>query len=113
MRKKSNTVRYSAEQVKRKIGRGEDRTDWQKASGLVGKKLEMSILADADDVHAEPNWLAAVRGIPMPKDHINIRVDHDILVWFKSRGRGYQTLMNNVLRAFVESRQPRKARRAG
>ncbi len=31
-------------------------------------------------------------GVPAPKDHINIRVDHDVLEWFKASGRGYQTL---------------------
>ena len=44
-------------------------------------------------------------GVPPPKDHINIRIDHDVLEWFKANGRGYQTLMNNVLRAFVKARQ--------
>jgi len=43
--------------------------------------------------------------VPVPKDHINIRIDHDVLEWFKANGRGYQTLMNNVLRAFVKARQ--------
>ncbi|MBF0344235.1 MAG: BrnA antitoxin family protein [Nitrospirae bacterium] len=38
------------------------------------------------------------------KKHINIRVDADVLDWFCSKGRGYQTYMNNVLRAFVASR---------
>jgi uncharacterized protein (DUF4415 family) len=105
MRKKSDTVRYTAEQIKAKIARGEDKTDWHKANALVGKKLEASIKADADDVHEEPDWPNAVMGVPAPKDHINIRIDHDVLEWFRASGRGYQTLMNNVLRAFVQSRR--------
>ncbi len=105
IRKKKGTVRYTAEQVKAKIARGEDRTNWNKAHGLTGRKLEASIRADPDDIHEEPDWAQAVMGIPAPKDHINIRIDHDVLEWFKSRGKGYQTLMNNVLRAFVESRR--------
>jgi uncharacterized protein (DUF4415 family) len=75
------------------------------ADAVTGKKLEASILADVDDVHREPDWTRATIGIPAPKDHINIRIDHDVLEWFKANGRGYQTLMNNVLRAFVQSRQ--------
>jgi uncharacterized protein (DUF4415 family) len=106
MPKKSDTVRYTAKQIKVKIARGEDRTNWRKADALTGKKLEASIQADVDDIRGEPNWAHAVTGIPAPKDHINIRVDHDVLEWFKASGRGYQTLMNNVLRAFAESRQP-------
>ena len=109
MRKKSGTVRYTAKQIKTKIARGEDWTDWRRANAVTGKRLEASIRADANDVHEEPDWTQAVTGIPAPKDHINIRIDHDVLEWFKSHGKGYQTLMNNVLRAFVESRPQRES----
>jgi uncharacterized protein (DUF4415 family) len=105
MRKRSDTVRYTAKQVKARIARGEDRTNWDKVDAATGSKLEASIRADVDDVRGEPDWTRAVAGIPAPKDHINIRIDHDILQWFKSNGKGYQTRMNNVLRAFVQTRQ--------
>jgi uncharacterized protein (DUF4415 family) len=105
MRKKSGTVRYTAKQIKAKIARGEDRTRWDKIDATTGSKLETSIRADVDDVRGEPDWTRAIVGIPAPKDHINIRIDHDILQWFRSNGKGYQTLMNNVLRAFVQTRQ--------
>src|SRR5271165_389824 len=112
MRKKTDTVRYSAKQIKAKIARGEDRTDWRKANAVTGRKLEASIRADVDDVQGEPDWTQATMGVPAPKNHINIRVDHDVLAWFKANGRGYQTLMNNVLRAFVQSRQQRETARS-
>lgn len=105
MPKKSDTVRYTAKQIKAKIARGDDQTDWRKANAVTGKKLEASIRADADDIREEPDWAQAVMGVPAPKDHINIRIDHDVLEWFKANGKGYQTLMNNVLRAFVKARQ--------
>ena len=105
MRKKSGTVRYTAKQIKAKIARGEDRTNWAKVNAATSARLEASIRADVDDVHGEPDWTQSVMGVPAPKDHINIRVDHDVLEWFKKNGRGYQTLMNNVLRAFVQTRR--------
>jgi uncharacterized protein (DUF4415 family) len=112
MPKKNATVRYTAQQIKAKIARGEDRTDWVKVRAMTGPRLEASIRADADDVHTEPDWTQAIAGLPAPKDHINIRIDHDVLAWFRSTGRGYQTLMNNVLRAFVQSRKPRQNAKA-
>ena len=112
MSKKSDTVRHTAKQIKGKIARGEDRTNWRKASAVTGKKLEDSIRADVDDIHGEPDWTQATIGVPAPKDHINIRIDHDVLEWFKANGRGYQTLMNNVLRAFVQSRRQRDTTRS-
>jgi len=37
------------------------------------------------------------------KAQLTIRVDRDVLNWFKSRGRGYQTQINALLRAFMEA----------
>ena len=107
MQKKNDTVRYTAKQIKSKLARGEDRSNWPKAELVTGAKLEASIHADLDEVDGEPDWTRAVMGMPAPKDHINIRVDRDVLQWFRSNGRGYQTLMNNVLRAFVQTRLQR------
>jgi uncharacterized protein (DUF4415 family) len=45
-------------------------------------------------------------GLPPKKSPINLRLDSDIIEWFKQSGKGYQTRINNVLRAFVESRKP-------
>jgi uncharacterized protein (DUF4415 family) len=112
MRKKSDTVRYTAKQIKAKIARGDDLTDWRKANSVTGKKLEASIRGDVDEVPGKSDWTHAIMGIPAPKDHINIRVDHDVVEWFRASGRGYQTLMNNVLRAFVQSRQQPESTRS-
>jgi uncharacterized protein (DUF4415 family) len=38
-----------------------------------------------------------------PKASVSLRIDVDVLDWFKSRGRGYQTRINAVLRAFKEA----------
>src|SRR6185437_2925889 len=92
MRKKNNIVRHTAKQLNEKIAGGEDRTNRERADRITGKRLEASILADRDDIHVEPDWTRAIRGIPVPKDHINIRVDHDVLEWFRSNGKGCQTL---------------------
>jgi uncharacterized protein (DUF4415 family) len=108
MRKKEDTVRHTAKQIRARIVRGEDRTNWNKIDAVTGTKLDESIRADVDDIRAEPDWTKSIDGIPAPKEHINIRIDHDVLQWFRSNGKGYQTLMNNVLRAFVQTRQLRQ-----
>lgn len=43
-----------------------------------------------------------LRPVP-PKASVSLRVDADVLAWFKSQGRGYQTRMNAVLRAFKDA----------
>jgi len=105
MRKRRDTVRYSAEQLDAMRRRGESRTDWTKVDAMSEAELEASIRADPDDVHEAPDWSQAVLGLPPRKEHINIRIDADVLAWFRQTGRGYQTRINNVLRAFVESRR--------
>lgn len=105
MKKKSDTTRHSAEKLKTMIARGEDRTDWARIDATTKRRLAASIAADPDDVHEALDWTKAVRGLPPRKQDIHIRVDSDVLAWFKKTGRGYQTRINNVLRTFVESRK--------
>jgi len=109
MARKDDTVRYTAEELEAKRQRGESRTDWTKFDAMTERQLAASIAADPDDVHEEPYWTRAVRGLPPGKEHINIRIDADVLDWFRKTGKGYQTRINNVLRAFVESRKKAKS----
>jgi uncharacterized protein (DUF4415 family) len=39
---------------------------------------------------------------PKTKQAISIRLDSDVLDWFKNQGKGYQSLMNSVLKSYVE-----------
>jgi uncharacterized protein (DUF4415 family) len=45
---------------------------------------------------------------PQPKQAISLRIDQDILDWFRNGGPGYQTRMNAVLRAFVDAQQGKR-----
>ena len=56
----------------------------------------------------ETFWQSARLVMPTPrKEAISLRVDQDILDWFRAEGKGYQSRMNAVLRAYVESRRER------
>ena len=48
-------------------------------------------------------WNGATVVEPMAKQAISLRLDADVLNWFKSRGMGYQSRINAVLRAFKEA----------
>jgi uncharacterized protein (DUF4415 family) len=110
MVKKNDTVRYTAKQIEKKLKRGEDRTDWAKIERTTGVAVAASIACDPDDIETEPDWTMAVAGVPERKESITLRVDQDVLAWFRARGKGYQTMMNNVLRAFVQTRRQGKRR---
>ncbi|MNC98997.1 hypothetical protein D3C83_171340 [compost metagenome] len=41
--------------------------------------------------------------MPMPKELVSIRIDNDVLDWFRRKGHKYQTRMNAVLRSYAEA----------
>ena len=47
---------------------------------------------------------------PPTKQQLTIRLDVDVLKWLKAHGRGYQTRINRILRAAMESSPPRRSR---
>ncbi len=58
-------------------------------------------------------WERARVVMPRPKAPISIRLDRDIIEWFKGTGRGYQTRMNAVLRSYVDSQPAKRSARSG
>jgi uncharacterized protein (DUF4415 family) len=40
---------------------------------------------------------------PEPKAQLTLRLDRDVLEWFRSQGRGYQTRINALLRAYMDA----------
>jgi uncharacterized protein (DUF4415 family) len=52
----------------------------------------------------EDFWEEATLVVPIPKRPISLRVDEDVLEWFRSLGPRYQTHMNTVLRSYMKHR---------
>ena len=104
MKKRGNITTVTAEELKRMIERGETKTDWERANSMSQEEADR--LADEEDGPLPLGWADnIIIGHPPMKEDVHIRLDKDVLDWFKSRGKGYQTRINAVLRAFVESRQ--------
>ena len=51
----------------------------------------------------------AKRAWPPAKQQVTIRLDADVMAWLRARGRGYQTRINHILRAAMESQPPRQS----
>jgi uncharacterized protein (DUF4415 family) len=69
---------------------------------------------DTSEIPESSNWSGAVVGKfyrPI-KEPVTIRIDADVLAWLKSQGRGYQTRINELLRAAMRQSQPRRRRNA-
>ena len=52
-------------------------------------------------------YTKATEAWPPAKRQLTIRLDSDVLEWLKAHGRGYQTRINRILRAAMESQPPR------
>ena len=111
MGKKENIVRYSMEEIKEKLARGEDRTDYDRE--VSEEEIERQIASDPD-LYVPDNWRdLAFRGLPpMGRENkrlVSIRYSPRVIDYFKSTGKGWQSRMDAVLAAFVD-RQERRSR---
>lgn len=94
-RKSKNIVSFTADELKAREQMGEDRTDLKKAAHLA-----LPDGTDPDDAMEEIDWATTELPMPRPKAHASLRLDADMLDWFKAQGRGYQTKINAVLRSY-------------
>lgn len=85
-------------------GRERSKTDWKRVDGLSDRDIARAIEGDPDTFDPGAEWLrkASVPRPTLPKERLTVRFDADMVSWFKRQGRGYQTRMNAILRAYFE-----------
>ena len=83
------------------------RTDWQYLDRLTDDEIAAAVASDPDAAPLDVDWSQAVLVVPAKKKAISIRVDPDVLDYFKKEGAGYQRRINAVLRSYVEQKQKR------
>lgn len=96
-------MRHTTSELKEKIALGETLTDWDAVDAMTDAEVEANI-DETDEGHFDLSQ--AFRGLPpgigTPKKQLTVRLDSDVVDWFKAQGKGYQTRMNAVLRQFME-----------
>lgn len=94
-----------------RLERRQSKTDWARLDALTDEEIEASIANDPDWAEFKDlNWSDAVLVIPPKKKAISIRVDEDVLDYFKKQGAGYQRRINAVLRSFMQQKAKSKKR---
>lgn len=103
--KKDSIVSYTLEELRRMPSR----TDWAKVDATTQAVVEAQIAEDPDDWLTDADAVV-MRGIPLrpTKERVNIRLDREVLDFFRAGGPGYQSRINEVLKVFVR-RAPRPA----
>lgn len=94
--KKRRIVTYNARKHK-------SRTDWKRVRSLTDEDIERAVASDPDaaPIMDQAWWREAQVVLPTPKVPVSVRLDRDVLEWFKDQGPRYQSRMNAVLRAFM------------
>jgi uncharacterized protein (DUF4415 family) len=65
------------------------------------REIKADIASDPDEAGMTINWNSLTVELPKPKASLHMRVDQDILEFFRNTGRGYQTRINAVLRSYL------------
>ena len=87
----------------------ESQTDWARLEAMREAEVERLAAEDMAELDIAPDWMEHTRVIfPRPKERVTVRLDHDIVDWLKVQGRGYQTRINAILRAYVEAQKARQ-----
>jgi uncharacterized protein (DUF4415 family) len=96
-RKKANIVRRSAAELQAMHAARKTGTD--RTAAAAKPEPDGS---DADDAIVDFAWATTESPMPKVEMHTNLRIDADVLAFFRYQGKGYQTKINAVLRSYVE-----------
>jgi uncharacterized protein (DUF4415 family) len=85
--------------MKKNITTAESKTDYRRLSGMKDSEINYSDIPELDEAFFKNAKIV----LPEPKEAVSIRLDKDVLKWFKSQGGGYQTKINAVLKTYVKA----------
>lgn len=77
------------------------RTNWKVVDRMRDADIDVSDIAPLDAARLRQAQLR----LPEPKASITIRIDRDVLDWFRAQGDGYQTRINAVLRMYMGAKR--------
>ena len=101
---------YIIEHPDGRLERRKSETDWARLDAMTDQEIEASIANDPDwQEFRDIDWSKAILVLPPKKKAISIRVDEDVLDYFKNDGAGYQRRMNAVLRSYMQQKRKKRA----
>ena len=97
----------SAKRIVRRTPRSGRRgkTDWARVDSMSDRQIEAAAKADPDTAPIlDKAWFRTAKLVlPERKVPISIRMDRDVVEWFKTRGKRYQSRINAVLKAYMQA----------
>ncbi len=74
-------------------------SDLKRLDGITDEEIEYDEIPELDAAWFENAQVV----IPPGKKQVTVRLDRDVLAWLKGQGRGYQTRINSILRAYYDA----------
>ncbi len=109
MGNEKNISRHSAAELRKRHDRGESRTDLVRVDALTAGEIERAGLQQLEEDGVDGDWTKSVEVVAAAnKKTVTMRLDPDLIDWFRQTGPGYQTRINAVLRAYMRHTQKGK-----
>ncbi len=87
----------------------ESKTDWQRLKDMPDAAITLAAEEDSDNLPLDDPFFETARRLhpstllKEAKKQITLRIDADVLEWFRASGSGYQSRMNAVLKAYAQT----------
>jgi len=75
------------------------KSDLKRIDGMKDEDIDYSDIAEVDAAFFESARVV----VPPGKKQVTVRLDSDVLAWLKDQGKGYQTRINAILRAYYDA----------
>ncbi len=78
-------------------------TDWARIDAMTDEEIDLSDIPEiTEEMWAKGVWRKGLKPTAN-KSQLTLRIDQDVIEFFKAQGRGYQTKINQLLRAYMEA----------
>ena len=104
MKNVENTKSYTAAELK--AMKAKSRTDLSRVDAMTDAALEKIIAEDHDEKGIDPDWTKAKLILPRAKQSVHLRLEEEIIAFFKAQGRGHISRMQAVLKAYADAHKP-------
>jgi uncharacterized protein (DUF4415 family) len=108
MAKKEHIVTYTDKELATLAEQEGTLSDWGKSARMTEAEIEACVASDSDEDEMVVDWNEAVIELPQAKAVLNMRVDKDVLDYFRKTGKGYQSRINAVLRSYVQHKEQQR-----
>ena len=101
MQRDKNIKSYTAAELK--AWRAQSRSDLGRVDAQTEAELERLVAADEGERGLQADWTRAKLVMPQAKQSVHLRLEKEIIAFFKAKGKGHISRMQAVLKAYVDS----------